>query len=944
MKRTVNLAIAVGFALAILVGIWVSLAPAHARTIDVDAQDDWSGPDWAMSPLIRPNLAHIGRDPQWEGEYIWSDNLNDERTDLANPDTNADLIQFRVTGDEENLYFAAQMQDITLTDTAGAPQIQIAIDTNRQSGVGEMWLAGLSETRVHTDAQWEYLLQTQFAYTSTPAARLYTAGNWSGTFVGHTAISADSNIIEMSVPWSSLGFSEPPTQPLRMTVAVCREDANGNCMDINNASDILDAITNYGDPGATSNTWAEVEDGIMNYYFDLFFQPDGDVYAPVVLSEVLYDPSGTESAAEFIELYNAAPISLPLAMYKVGDEETPDSTEGMETLPGGWIAPGEVVVIANNAQTFSDTYDFLPDYAFSAAGLPVSATTNYAAWASGSVQLSNGGDEVLLLDPFDTVIDVVIYEGESWPGMTGNPAALNGHSLERCPADIDTNDMDSDFVVQGNDGTPAQVCYVDFSMQKSVSPSTVRSGDEVTYTIVLSNAGNALLRDGYLQDPLPGDVAFVRWINASGATLSGNLITWSGDIPANTDIPISFVVRNQANGKTVTNTAVFTYAEESYQAQATYVAEVSPELAFTKDASPANVAYHGLITYTLQVSNDGEGDASDVMLTDTLPAEVDFFDWLVQPSNATVNNDVVTWSGMVTAQQSISLSFRVRHVASTWGMLTNEATCTGDGQSLSASAQVIIAEPMPELHISKSVTPTAVGYMEPLTYTVILSNTGDRDANGVRMTDTLPSEVSFSRWVQQPPGATYANGVITWTGVVSTAPQTFVFVVTNTSRSPRATVSNLARYTHESGSGSATADYTVLAPSVTLLKEVSPVAMQRMGEIITCTITFSNDGNASATSAILTDTLPGALTFGGWVLQPGGAVEVSGTITWTGELAPTDTIGLIFTATLDGPHFDEIITNTAFFVAEDLPLLQNAASFTTPHAHTIYLPLVMRNH
>ena len=55
-------------------------------------------------------------------------------------------------------------------------------------------------------------------------------------------------------------------------------------------------------------------------------------------------------------------------------------------------------------------------------------------------------------------------------------------------------------------------------------------------------------------------------------------------------------------------------------------------------------------------------------------------------------------------------------------------------------------------------------------------------------------------------------------------------------------------------------------------------------------------------------------------------------------------MGMIFTATLDGLYFDEIITNTAFFSAEGVPLAAGEAAFATPQARKIYLPLVMRNH
>ena len=68
-----------------------------------------------------------------------------------------------------------------------------------------------------------------------------------------------------------------------------------------------------------------------------------------------------------------------------------------------------------------------------------------------------------------------------------------------------------------------------------------------------------------------------------------------------------------------------------------------------------------------------------------------------------------------------------------------------------------------------------------VTYTVVLSNSGAADANGTLMTDTLPSEVDFARWLEQPAGATESGDEITWTGTVTASEAiTFTFVATHT--------------------------------------------------------------------------------------------------------------------------------------------------------------------
>ncbi len=60
-------------------------------------------------------------------------------------------------------------------------------------------------------------------------------------------------------------------------------------------------------------------------------------------------------------------------------------------------------------------------------------------------------------------------------------------------------------------------------------------------------------------------------------------------------------------------------------------------LTLTKTVTPTvNLPYHGLVTYTLVLSNNSAAAADNTILTDTLPTEVDFARWLNQPDGALV--------------------------------------------------------------------------------------------------------------------------------------------------------------------------------------------------------------------------------------------------------------------------------------------------------------------
>jgi uncharacterized repeat protein (TIGR01451 family) len=127
-------------------------------------------------------------------------------------------------------------------------------------------------------------------------------------------------------------------------------------------------------------------------------------------------------------------------------------------------------------------------------------------------------------------------------------------------------------------------------------------------------------------------------------------------------------------------------------------------------------------------------------------------------------------------------------------------------------------EAAPELAIDKAAEPaTEVAVQDPVTYTIILSNDGVVSGSGVQFRDTLPDEVDFARWLQQPTSASVVDDEITWGGtILADAAITFAFVVTYTGGSGD-TVVNQAVYTHTTGSGSGEASFAVGAGSVVYL-------------------------------------------------------------------------------------------------------------------------------
>jgi uncharacterized repeat protein (TIGR01451 family) len=174
--------------------------------------------------------------------------------------------------------------------------------------------------------------------------------------------------------------------------------------------------------------------------------------------------------------------------------------------------------------------------------------------------------------------------------------------------------------------------YSEVSATKSVTPDTdVPYHGLVTYTIVLRNS-YAVSDTVLFTDTLPAEVDFGAWIEQpEGATVVGNVITWSGTVTAGTAITFAFTAQHVGNyGDVVTNTAEFSGTYDAGTAQAVFTVE--------KLTTNVTFVYH---------------DLEDVVLVGGMTAETvclrgDFNGWDCTLMDADPGNTVfsVTISGL----------------------------------------------------------------------------------------------------------------------------------------------------------------------------------------------------------------------------------------------------------------------------------------------------------
>ncbi|PIY96497.1 MAG: hypothetical protein COY66_04000, partial [Candidatus Kerfeldbacteria bacterium CG_4_10_14_0_8_um_filter_42_10] len=163
---------------------------------------------------------------------------------------------------------------------------------------------------------------------------------------------------------------------------------------------------------------------------------------------------------------------------------------------------------------------------------------------------------------------------------------------------------------------------------KDVSDPSVNPGATVTYTVVITNVGSADALNVTLTDVMPTNLTFV-----SGG---GNTKTFElGDLAIGDSVTKTYnvLVADDSGAGTYTNTATAeadNHSPISAQADLGVVLptvlgdETSPDLAIVKTVNVAFANPGNTVEYTVKITNNGDGDATNVTLTDQLPSGFTF--------------------------------------------------------------------------------------------------------------------------------------------------------------------------------------------------------------------------------------------------------------------------------------------------------------------------------
>jgi putative uncharacterized protein (fragment) len=344
---------------------------------------------------------------------------------------------------------------------------------------------------------------------------------------------------------------------------------------------------------------------------------------------------------------------VPNQEYVTEREETVKNP--WETLEVGW-GPTQFASIASTANLTAKKSNLEIHKTVDKESVKIGDTLTY------TISVKNNGDKVAKAIIYDNVPEGTVLlnkdnnEDENTKKLTWRVTVEPGETENveftvRVKAEKGT--IKNSAIVNGKTTEETETGIINITGKKEVNTSEAKVGDTLTYTITLTNNGNA---DGTVTvtDEIPAGTTLVEKSITNNGVESNGTITWTDvEVKAGDTVEVSFKVTINSDTKTsVTNKAVIDGNKPTEEVE-TKVANITG----VKSVDKSTAKVGDTLTYTIKLTNSGNGDGK-VTVTDEIPTGTRIKDENTTGYNKETNT--MTWSNVeVKAGKSVKLTLEV---------------------------------------------------------------------------------------------------------------------------------------------------------------------------------------------------------------------------------------------------------------------------------------------
>jgi large repetitive protein len=477
-------------------------------------------------------------------------------------------------------------------------------------------------------------------------------------------------------------------------------------------------------------------------------------------------------------------------------------------------------------------------------------------------------------------------------------------------------------------------------LTKTATPTPVRAGNTINWTITVVNDGPSTADTTDVTDNVPAGVAGAVFSPSQGTCSSGVCHLGTVQPGATATVTVVASVLPGFTASTLSNTASVrsatpdsTLANNDATSSTPVVQEA--DLAVAKSVTPTALIAGSAATYRLDVTNAGPSTASSAVAKDVLPAGLSYGSAIPSVGGPctydTTSREISCPLGSVApgATPFVTINVIVDPLQTTGSAISNTgtvgSTTTDPSPSNNSSTLSSPVTASANLSISKSASPSPFIPGQTGTYTITVSNTGPSAATAVQVGDPVPAGFIVTGASSTAGTCTAGTTVSCVLGTVPPLTTVTVTVTGNIAPGQTSSLSNTASVT------SATPDPSPLDHSSTVVTPVAPSAdirivktvdrsSVRAGEPLTYSLVVTNDGPSTAVAVSVVEAPPAGITITG-VTTPVGSCLPSGTgrTCQLGDVAPGASVTITVTATVDAAQAAGTLTNSASATSPSTP-------------------------